>query len=63
MLSLFTTLDLWRINPRQWLTEYLHACALAGGQPPIDCTPFIPWQMDAARLAGLRQSNPLKAAA
>jgi len=63
MLSLFTTLDLWRINPRQWLTEYLHACALAGGQPPIDCTPFIPWQMDAARLAGLRQSNPLKATA
>jgi len=54
MLSLFTTLDTWRINPRRWLTEYLNACAMAGGQPPANCATFIPWQMDPARLATLR---------
>ena len=55
MLSLFTTLEAWRINPRQWLTEYLQACAHEGGKPPSDCSPFIPWQMSEERLATLRQ--------
>ena len=55
MLSLFTTLDCWHINVRQWLTEYLQACAHASGQAPADCSPFIPWQMTEARLATLRQ--------
>ena len=26
MLSLFGTLDLWQINPRTWLIDYLQAC-------------------------------------
>jgi transposase len=55
MMSLFATLDAWCINPRQWLTEYLQACAVAGGQPPDDCRDFIPWQMDETRLATLRE--------
>ena len=55
MLSLFTTLDSWHINVRQWLMEYLQACANGSGQPPADCSPFIPWQMNEARLATLRQ--------
>ena len=55
MMSLFATLDTWRINPRQWLTEYLQACAIAGRQPPVDCSSFIPWQMDGPRLATLRE--------
>ena len=55
MMSLFATLDAWRINPRQWLTEYLQACAVAGGQPPDDCGDFIPWQMAEIRLATLRE--------
>lgn len=55
MMSLFATLDAWRINPRQWLTEYLLACAVAGGQPPDDCGDFIPWQMAETRLATLRE--------
>lgn len=33
MLSLFGTLDLWQINPHTWLTDYLQACAQAGGGP------------------------------
>ena len=57
MLSLLTTLQTWRINPRQWLTEYLHACAHEGGKPPSDCTPYIPWQMREERLATLRQGG------
>lgn len=55
MLSVFNTMQRWEINPRRWLTEYLQACAHAGGQPPADCTVFIPWQMTPQRLATLRQ--------
>ena len=32
LFSLFHTLERWRINPRTWLTEYLNACADAGGR-------------------------------
>lgn len=55
MLSVFTTLDLWRINPRSWLTQYLQACTLAGGRAPPECSAFIPWQMRRERLTQLRQ--------
>ncbi len=58
MLSLFATLELWWINPRTWLTQYLQACALAGGRAPPDCSAFIPWQMEHMRLAELRQMIP-----
>jgi transposase len=43
LFSLLATLDLWGINPRLWLTEYLQACATAGGQAPADLNPFLPW--------------------
>ena len=45
LFSLFQTLALSNINPRVWLTEYLQACARAGGQAPKDVGPFLPWQM------------------
>jgi hypothetical protein len=44
----------WGINPRQWLQEYLQACAENGQQPPQDLSAFFPWAMDAARLSYLR---------
>ena len=44
LFSLFGTLRLWQINPRIWLTEYLTACALAGGRAPADGERFLPWQ-------------------
>jgi len=45
LFSLFQTLALWNINPRVWLTEYLQACAHAGGQAPQDVGPFMPWDL------------------
>lgn len=45
LFSLFQTLALWKINPRVWLTEYLQACAHAGGQAPPDVGSFMPWNI------------------
>jgi transposase len=45
LFSLFQTLALWDINPRVWLTEYLQACAHAGGQAPKDVAAFLPWNL------------------
>ncbi len=53
MYSILQTLELWQINPRRWLTEYLEACAEAGNQPPQDLTRFLPWSMDEARRQAL----------
>ena len=50
LFSLFHTLERWRINPRTWLTEYLHACADAGGRVPADFQRFLPWNRRAARV-------------
>jgi transposase len=45
LFSLFATLQLWAINPRKWLTEYLLACAQAGGQAPADAARWLPWNL------------------
>ena len=45
LFSIFQTLLLWKINPRTWLTSYLEACALNGGQAPLDPTAFLPWNL------------------
>lgn len=54
MYSVLMTARLWGLNARTWLTQYLHACTDNGNRAPEDLTPFLPWAMDAARLAGLR---------
>ena len=46
MFSIFETLELWDINQHQWLSDYLRACALAGGNPPEDITAHLPWNID-----------------
>ena len=56
MMSLLMTLRLWKINARTWLTSYLQACAEAGGRAPDNVGSFVPWQMDAPRLAMMRQA-------
>jgi len=45
LFSVFATLKLYRINPRQWLTAYLEACAAAGGKAPENAASFLPWNM------------------
>ena len=45
LFSLFATLKLHGINPRQWLTAYLEACAAAGGKVPENVMDFLPWNM------------------
>jgi len=49
MFSLFQTMELWGLNPRHWLQEYLTACAQHGGTAPTDLTPFLPWCMSEDR--------------
>ena len=63
MLSLVMTARAWQLPVRRWLSEYLQACAQAGGRPPDDLAPFIPWRMGEQRLAGLRRFGPPPATA
>ena len=51
MFSIFQTLLLWDLNPRQWLHEYLRECARFGGMPPPDISRYVPWQMSERRRA------------
>jgi len=46
------------LNLRTWLTAYLQACADNGNAPPVDINAFLPWQMDAKRLAQMRACHP-----
>jgi transposase len=45
LFSVFATLKLHGINPRQWLSRYLEACAAAGGKVPAHAEHFLPWNM------------------
>jgi transposase len=58
MYSLFATMKLWGLNLRTWLTVYLQACADNGNAPPVAMDVFLPWQMDAKRLAQMRACHP-----
>lgn len=50
LLSIFATLQLWKINPRIWLTHYLEACAHNHGKVPENSNEYLPWQMSQERL-------------
>jgi transposase len=54
LFSLFATLKLHGINPRQWLTAYLEACAAAGGKAPENASDFLPWNMSEEVKAQMR---------
>ena len=58
MYSLFATMKLWGLNLRTWLTAYLQACADNGNAPPAALDAFLPWKMDAKRLAQMRACCP-----
>jgi transposase len=53
LFSIFATLAIWRINPREWLTWYLQACAEAGGEAPADVEPYLPWNFSADQRAAM----------
>jgi transposase len=58
LFSLFATLKLHGINPRQWLTAYLEACAAAGGKAPENALHFLPWNMSEEVKAAMRGPFP-----
>ena len=45
MFSIVATLKRWNLNPLRWLTWYLESCAAAGGKPPSEIEPFLPWNL------------------
>lgn len=55
LFSLFATLQLWAINPRKWLTEYLQACAQAGGQAPADAARWLPWNLPLPEITAMAE--------
>jgi hypothetical protein len=54
LFSVFATLKLHGINPRQWLNRYLEACAAAGGKVPENVADFLPWNMSEEVMAAMR---------
>lgn len=47
LFSIFQTLSLWSLCPRQWLAAFLQACAEAGGKVPANLQSYLPWNMTA----------------
>lgn len=45
LFTLFQTLLMNHIDPRQFLLAYFAACAQAGGRPPADVTRWLPWNL------------------
>ena len=58
LFSLLATLEIWGINARLWLTEYLQACAAAGGEAPADLNPFLPWNLPEAKCPEVNGATP-----
>jgi len=60
LFSIFATLALWKINPREWLAWYFQSCAELGGRAPENSESFLPWNLSEARLAELQNPNSNK---
>jgi transposase len=58
MFSQLQTIELWQLNPRHWLQDYLTVCAELGGIAPADLTPFLPWSMSEDRRRQLAKPPP-----
>lgn len=57
LFSIFQTLEKWKINLQDWLTDYLTVCAQNKGSPPDDITSFLPWNISKHQV---RKMNPSK---
>jgi transposase len=44
LFSVLGTLERCQVNPREWLEDYLQACAQVSGRPPPDAENWLPWQ-------------------
>ena len=56
MYSVVATLRRNNLDVRQWLTEWLEACARNGGRPPGDLAPWLaPWTMSEERRRRLQE--------
>jgi transposase len=53
LFSIFATLSLWQLNPRNWLTWYFEHCAASGGRVPADIQQFLPWNLSAEKRKSL----------
>lgn len=51
LMSLLQTLLLHRVNPRQYLTAYLQACADNAARAPEDIGPWLPWNFPSSESA------------
>jgi hypothetical protein len=49
LFSLLQTLLLWNINPRDWLSGYLTACAETAGNAPPEAAQWLPWNLSEAQ--------------
>jgi transposase len=58
LFSLFQTMQVWGVNTGKWLTEYLSACAKAGGQPPPEPHLYLPWNMTPVERERLSAAKP-----
>jgi len=59
MFSVLQTVLLWGLNPHQWLSAFLQACADNGGKSPADLSTFLPWQMTPERRAEFAHPVPV----
>jgi len=50
LFSIFKTLELWKLNPRLWLTAFLEECAANQGKAPDNIQHFLPWNMSKEQL-------------
>jgi transposase len=57
LFSIFATLRLCQLNPRQWLQWYLDSCAQNGGKAPADVQPFLPWNLSSEKHAEMALAN------
>lgn len=53
MFTVIYTVELWGINSRLWLEEYLQECAKGNGKVPTNPQRFLPWNMPREELIRL----------
>jgi hypothetical protein len=58
LLSIFASLQRWKIHPRLWLTRYLQACAANSGKVPQTSKDYLPWHLSPERLKEFQQGTP-----